>query len=145
MPLWRDQPRLAQRLNRIIDAVPGPDGHPHTNRTLAEQLTANGCSVTHTHIAHLRAGRRSNPSAHLVQGLAGAFGVPMSYFLRDDGDADDQLELLLMLRNSSVKSLVFRAHGVSAAGLEEVIRAVNDIRAREGLSDSDGPAGSCED
>lgn len=131
-----EMPFLADRLNRLIAEMPGENGEKYTTRTLAAWLVGHGISVTEAHLGHLRAGRRKNPSAVLVKGLAEAFGVPIDYFLADDVTRiDEQLALLLMLRHSRVKSLLFRAHGISPEGFDDILRMLGDIRAREGLDD----------
>lgn len=133
-----DLPYLAERLGQIMEIRRTPTGEPFTNKTLAAELGRKGIHVTDAHIAHMRAGRRRNPSAKLLHGIADVLDVPISYFIDDNNEFNEQLTLLLMLRDSRVKSLLFRAHGVSTAGLEEAIRTVNSIRAKEGLDKQGG-------
>lgn len=79
-------PGLASKLNFLFATVPRAAhlSQLHTNETAAAALDAFGVRVTKTHLSHLRAGRRDNPSARLLAGLAHLFGVPIAYFFDEE-------------------------------------------------------------
>lgn len=73
-------PRLARKLNDLYD-IPGPGGVRRTHQQVAAELRERfGIIVSEQHLAHLCSGRRNNPSARLLWGLAQIFSVPMEYF-----------------------------------------------------------------
>jgi transcriptional regulator with XRE-family HTH domain len=88
----------------------------------------------------LRTGRRTNPHRELLTALAQYFGVPVSYLLLDDQDADDltgQLHLLVALRDSGAERLALRAHGLSEGSRQALVAMVEQLRRVEGLADDD--------
>jgi len=65
-------PGLADKLNHLFATVPRSttSTRPHSNESAAEALQQYRIRVTKTHLSHLRAGRRDNPSARLLSGIA---------------------------------------------------------------------------
>jgi transcriptional regulator with XRE-family HTH domain len=97
------------------------------------------------HLSHLRSGRRDNPSARLLAGIAELFGVPIGHFF--DSTLEDRInaepEALTALRNERTKSLMLRARGVSPESMEHLDAILDRLRLIEGLdhdSDKTGPA-----
>lgn len=137
-------PGLADKLNHLFASVPRSAGsdRPHVNSTAAEALQQYGIRVTSTHLSHLRAGRRDNPSARLLAGLAKLFGVPMGYFFDEDleREVNQQLATLVAAREARLQTLMMR--GVSPESLEQVEGILEQIRRLEGfevVDDADGP------
>jgi transcriptional regulator with XRE-family HTH domain len=54
----------------------------------AEDLSAAGYTVTSGYLRQLRSGKRRNPTARLLAGIAKLFEVPITYFFDDAGRAE---------------------------------------------------------
>lgn len=132
-------PDLAQRLEVLFRSIPRStdDFSLHSSNSVATALRRDGIFVTANHISALRAGRRRNPSARLLAGLAGVFGVPIDYFLDAQAAAELQRSLaaLAALRGSGVQQLMLRAHGISRQSLDPVLAILDQIRLIEGLDE----------
>ena len=129
-------PYFADRLNDLFRRIPRPESTaPYSNEAVAEQLTADGVSVTGVYLSQLRAGRKTNPSARLVGGLAKFFGVPVGYFFdADEASAvREQLDRLASLRDSRVQGIMTRTEGLSESGLDSLSGIIEHIRTIEGL------------
>ena len=67
-------PHLADRLNELFARVPRPGtNQPYSNDRAAEELSSAGVSVTGAYLGQLRSGKKSNPSARLIAGIAELF------------------------------------------------------------------------
>ncbi len=129
---------LAEKLNHLFLTVAAPTRRGlYSNDSAAAALAERGITVTGTHISHLRTGRRDNPSARLLAGLAELFGVPIGYFF--DPTMEDKLNAelgaLAALRDSEARSLMLRAQGISPKGMEHLRGILELIREIEGLDD----------
>ena len=83
-----DVPRLADKLNRLIDRRTDADGRPWTNVALAQALGDRlGSPVSEGAVRHLRAGLRDNPGSLLLNGLALVLHAPASYWFSDAVEA----------------------------------------------------------
>jgi len=104
---------------------------------VAEALTRDGVSVTSVYLSQLRSGRKTNPSARLVGGLASFFGVSVAYFFDEDEAAAirDQLDKLAMLRDSRIRGIMTRTQGMSESSIEHLSGIIDHIRSIEGLDD----------
>ena len=128
-------PGLAAKLEHLFRTIPQPDGTPYTNEAAAQELGRRfGVSVTTTHISHLRTGRRDNPSARLLNGLAQLFGVPLAYFFDPEREqaVNEQLAVLGMLREAQVRSLMMRPGAGDPAALIALGEVLNRIKEVEG-------------
>lgn len=138
-------PHLAERLELLFCTVPRAVGSTqlHSADSVAAALAAQGIHVTPTHLANLRAGRRDNPSAVLLAGIARVFDVPLAYFFEDDvaQDASSGLRTLTALRDAGVQKVMLRAQGVSPTSLEAVATVLAQIRLIEGLDEAAPAAG----
>ncbi len=134
-------PGLASKLNYLFATVPRAvnTSQLHTNETAAMALEKCGIGVTKTHLSHLRAGRRDNPSAKLLAGLARLFGVPIAYFFDEEREREvnQQLATLVAMRDTRVRNLMMRAHGVSQESLGQIEGILDQIRRLEGLEVAD--------
>jgi len=132
---------LASKLNYLFATVPraANTSQLHTNETAAMALEKYGIGVTKTHLSHLRAGRRDNPSAKLLAGLARLFGVPIAYFFDEEREREvnQQLATLVAMRDTRVRNLMMRAHGVSQESLGQIEGILDQIRRLEGLEVAD--------
>lgn len=120
---------LQKRLAALVNRVPPPDGIPTwTNEVIAQCVRDLGVDVTANHIAHLRSGRRDNPSARLIGALSDVFGVPVDYFF-DPGRAEainHQLEALGELKRAQVMAVEGRGP-VDVTLVAQVVRALQEL------------------
>lgn len=133
-------PHLAERLNILFARIPRRGGtQPYSNERAAEELSTAGISVTGTYLSQLRSGKRTNPSARLLAGIAELFEVPIGYFFDADQAArvEEQLDALAAIRSSGVRGILTRTVGVSEAGIANLSAALDHIRHVERLSDED--------
>ncbi|NKE61645.1 helix-turn-helix transcriptional regulator [Lentzea sp. PSKA42] len=129
---------LAERLDRLFKAVRPAGQREYTYEEVAARIREDGISISHTYVWQLRKGLRDNPTKRHLEGLAHFFGVPASYFLDDDNSGiEDQLELLVALRDSDVRSLALCASGLSPAGIKAVLGMIQHARSIEGLPPAD--------
>ena len=131
-------PGLADKLNYLFLTMHAPTRSGlHSNDSAAAALAERGVTVTGTHISHLRTGRRDNPSARLLAGLAELFGVPIGYFFDPtmEEKINSELGALAALRDSEAKSLMLRAQGISPQSMEHLKGILERIREIEGLDE----------
>jgi transcriptional regulator with XRE-family HTH domain len=133
-------PRLGAQLNYLFETVPKPDGAGlWTNEEAAAAMTESGVSISAAYLSQLRTGKRDNPSARHLSGIANLFGVPLQYFM--DPDVADpinaDLRLLAAMRNSDVRGIALRAHGLSPGSLGHLAGIIEQIRKLEQLPDEE--------
>ena len=123
-------PGLAPKLEHLFAAVPRPDGGRYTNESAAQALGEAGIRVSSVHLSHLRSGRRNNPSARLLAGLAELFGVPIAYFFDAaiEEQVNDELSTLIALHDTRVKGLMLRAQGLNRQNFQKLERVLDQIR-----------------
>ncbi len=129
-------PGLAEKLNHLFASVPAPTRSGlYSNDSAAHALEERGITVSGVHISHLRSGRRNNPSARLLAGLAELFGVPIGYFFDTtmQNRINSELDALTALKDSRAKRLMVRAQGVSPESMEHLEGILERIRQIEGL------------
>lgn len=134
-------PHFADRLNDLFRRIPKPNSAaPYSNDAVAEELGAQGISVTGVYLSQLRSGRKTNPSARLVGGLAKFFGVPVTYFF-DEDEAEairSQLDALASLRDGRIQGIMTRTQGMSESGFAHLAGIIDHIRSIEGLDRDQG-------
>lgn len=127
-------PSLADRLDRLFRTVHPADRGEYSFEEVAAAIRAEGVTISHTYLWQLRKGLRDNPTKRHLEALAQFFGVQASYFLDEDTSAvDAQLELLVALRDQSVRAVALRTAGLSPAGLKAIMGMIEHARAIEGL------------
>ncbi|WP_308468467.1 helix-turn-helix domain-containing protein [Rathayibacter soli] len=119
-------PDFARRLNALFASTPDPEtGKPFTNVTVAEALNSQGVGITHAYLGQLRNGRKNEPSASLVGGLAQFFNVSAEYFFGrliqvDSSELGRRLQFLSARPDANVDvddlRAVVVAHGESFDG-----------------------------
>ena len=135
-------PHLADRLNLLFARVPRPGTNQHySNDRAAEDLSSAGFSVTGAYLSQLRSGKKNNPSARLLAGIADLFEVPITFFFDDEQarKIEEQLNTLVALRNAGVRGIVARSAGVSDAGIASLAAILEQLRRMEGLDDAVEP------
>lgn len=139
-------PHLASRLDALFVRIPRPGTEaPWSNDAVAEELTARGINVTAPYLSQLRGGKRTNPSARLLAGIADFFGVPITYFFDDDEHAriTSQLDNLAAARDARLSGVLARTHTLSDESLSElagIIEAVLRLQNQQGESRDEGTA-----
>ena len=129
-------PGLAERLDHLFTTVPAPTkSGRYSNDAAAHVLAERGVVVSGVHLSHLRSGRRDNPSARLLVALAELFGVPMGYFFDTalHEQINQDLDMLLALKEGQCRRLLTKSLGVSAESLESLITMLDRMRQLEGL------------
>lgn len=129
---------LAQKIEHLF-ATTTPNGQKapsHEDVATAINIAAGERAISATYIWQLRTGRKTNPTKKHLEALAHYFGVSPAYFL-DNEDAqriDEQLALLQALKESDVRSIALRAHGLSASSRQTLADVVSQLRKLEGLA-----------
>ncbi len=123
---------FAERLNRLFELVPGPDGKPFSNEAVIAGLAEHGPTISKGYLSELRSGKKDNPTLRHIEALAAFFGVDPAYFVADQDRADeiaDQITTLKALGDAGVQSIALRAADASpesrdliAAMIDQIIR-----------------------
>jgi hypothetical protein len=118
---------LAYKLNRLFETIHPRDRGEYANKEVADAIEAErGLAITPTYIGQLRGGARDNPSLPILEALAWFFAVHPSYFL--DGEAAErverELDLIALMRDTGVQSLLMRATEVSPERLDLAMRLI---------------------
>lgn len=121
---------LSSKLEHLFAVVPRPNGGRYTNESAAQELAEAGVRVSSVHLSHLRSGRRNNPSARLLAGLAELFGVPIGYFFDAsiEEQVNDELSTLVALHDTRVKGLMLRAQGLNRQNFQKLEKVLEQIR-----------------
>jgi len=136
-PTQVDQLKMAKRIEHLFETVPnGAKGH-WTNVDLAAFLTARGIPTTGAYISMLRHGRRTNPSLAVISGMAVAFSVPTAYFYDDElaQRLDEDMELLVAVKQSGLANIALRSKGLSPRSLRELEQIIDAVRRIDGLDE----------
>ncbi len=130
---------FAERLNRLFEVAPGPDGQPWTNEAVLRAITAKGeGTISRGYLSELRTGKKTNPTKAHMEALADCFGVSAAYFVADQDYADQvaaELQLHAAMRNADVRSVALRAARLSPSKLTQVANILDQI-AQEELDDA---------
>ena len=130
---------LAAKLDRLFRSIHPRGRGEYTFEEVADAVRrAGGPTISATYVWQLRKGLRDNPTKKHLEALADFFGVSPVYFFDDAAAAriDAELELLAALRDTGVRQLALRAHGLSPASLTTLAHMIERVRELEGLPDS---------
>jgi transcriptional regulator with XRE-family HTH domain len=129
---------LAGKLDRLFRTVHPRGRGEYTHEEVAAAIRERGVLISHTYVWQLRKGLRDNPTKRHLEALADFFGVSPSYFLDDEAAQriHDQLELLVALRDNTVRSVALRAAGLSDPSLQAIQSMIERAREIEGIQDS---------
>jgi transcriptional regulator with XRE-family HTH domain len=134
---------LAQKLDHLFEAATPKDqkAPSHEDVATAINIAAGERAISGTYIWQLRTGRKTNPTKKHLEALARYFGVSPAYFLDNDEAQriDEQLALLQALKESDVRNIALRAHGLSDSSRQTLAGVVSHLRKLEGLADDPGP------
>ena len=125
-------PHLSQRLNDLFDSTHRPgSAEPYTNKEVADALSGRGHAVSGVYLSQLRNGRKNNPSARLIGGLATFFNVPVAYFY---GEPRARVAPLSPQPTRADNFTTLLA-GISDDGLDLLDAFIDYLRRIEGLDD----------
>jgi transcriptional regulator with XRE-family HTH domain len=134
MPEPAERASLAERLDRLFRTVHPAGRGEYSHEEAATAIRESGTPISHSYIWQLRKGIKDNPTKRHLEGLAGFFGVPISYFFDEDTSAiDAQLDMLATLRDNPAQRLALRAADLSPGGFAAIRAMVEHARAVEGL------------
>jgi len=138
---------FAAKLDVLFRTV-HPSGGEYTHDEVARAIKgAGGPTISATYVWQLRKGLRDNPTKNHIEALATFFGVPPAYFL-DDAVAeriDAELELLVSLRDASVRQVALRASGLSPDSLRAIVDMIEQVRRLEGLPPGEAAPSTLEE
>jgi transcriptional regulator with XRE-family HTH domain len=135
------QRTLSEKLDRLFRTVRPRDGGEYTFEEVADAIRGRGGpTISATYVWQLRKGIRDNPTKRHLEALADFFGVSPAYFFDDEAAEriDAELDLLVAIRDSSVRRLALRAFGLSPETLSSIAGIIEHARKLEGLKDEDG-------
>jgi len=128
---------LAQRLAHLFKTVHPRGRGPYTQREAADKINelAGEVVISHQYLGLLCSGKRTEVSPRRLQAIADMFGVDVAYFTSDEvaRRTDEELEILRLMRDQGVRSLAFRAEGLSPSSLKAILTIVEQTRIAEGL------------
>ncbi len=132
---------LARRLEDIVNAYYRGNRPPYS-KIVEEIRESTGRTFSATYLWELATGRKRNATRDHLRVLAEYFGVTPDYFTDEEVSerVRRQMEFAVALGNSKVRTLAFRADGLSEAGLDALLAVVNAMSpstAAPGTGDGD--------
>lgn len=126
---------FAERLSRLFAVVHPAGRGPLTLSEVAAGLSERGVNVSIPYLSMLRSGGRTNPGPELVEAISGFFQVSPAYFYdRDYAEAVDRdLDWVIQIRDSTVREIAARSHGLSNDGRRAVVEIIEHLRRAEGI------------
>ena len=133
---------FSQRLDHLIATVYPAGRGPYMLAEIAAGLAAQGVTISTPYLSHLRKGTRANPKPEIVTALAEFFKVSPAYFYDAgyDKKIDEDLSLLVQLRDAKVREIAERSHALSDSSRQVIADMVNHLRRVEGIPDVDDPS-----
>jgi transcriptional regulator with XRE-family HTH domain len=128
---------IAERLEHLFAHVHPPGRGPYSNREAADAINALAGQrvLSATYLWQLRTGKRTDPAHSRLSAIARFFGVLPQYFYsaEEARRADEQLELLTLLRDDRIRRLALAARDLPGDQLEVVTRIIAWARRDAGL------------
>lgn len=131
---------LAAKLDHLFRMVHPAGRGEYPNEEVARVIEARGGpKISGAYIGLLRRGERDNPTKKHLEALAAFFGVSPAYFFDDEvaERIQQQLGLLVELRDSPVRQVALRAQGISPESMAAVRDIIERVRQLEGLGDDE--------
>ena len=127
---------IAQRLEALFAMHRSPDGRPFTDDEIAARAVAAGFDISRAYVQQLRRGRRTNPTVRALQGVAAAFGVPLSYFFADQvGDrASEEQALALLVGDEALRDIALRSSHLTPEGVRAISGLLKNLEQLPGLA-----------
>jgi len=129
---------MAEKIDRLFRTIHPRDREEYSFEEVASAIRGRGGpTVSATYLWQLRKGLRDNPTKKHLEALADFFGVSPAYFFDDDAARriDAELDLLVALRDVSVRQIALRSFGLSPESLATIASMVERVRQLEGLRD----------
>ncbi|MDQ0987591.1 hypothetical protein [Streptomyces sp. V2I9] len=121
-----DSSPLARRLEDILNVYYRGNRPPYSK--ISEEIRkSTGRHFSATYLWELATGRKRNVTRDHLRILAEHFGVTPDYFTDEEVSerVRRQMEFAVALANNKVRTLAFRADGLSEAGLDALLALVN--------------------
>lgn len=145
---------LADKLNYLFAHYMARNGQEFTNEQVAAAITSRGeVTISQSYIWQLRKCKKDNPTYKHLRGLAGFFGVPVSYFFDDDvtDRVSQQLEKLKaeqvrlneLAGSSDVQLMAMRAGALSPHRRRLVMELLNVVYREEKTAGPDDGRRGC--
>lgn len=125
-----DQPKFADRLDHLIRTVHPSGRGPYTLDEISQGIKElTGVSISVAYLNQLSTGRRDNPSAQHIHGIARFFGVPIGYFFDPvtSRATDEELALLRAIRDEGIRDLTLAALDMTPETRAAVGRIMNEM------------------
>ena len=129
---------LADKMDHLFRTVHPRERGEYSFQEVAGAIASRGGpTISATYLWQLRKGLRDNPTKKHLEALADFFGVSPAYFFDDESTAriEAELDLLSVLRDTSVRQLALRSTGLSSQSLSTVAEVIERVRQLEGLTD----------
>lgn len=146
---------LADKLENLFLTIPNPAtgerySYPAAAKAIASQVAELpeaeqvGRSISGQYIWQLTRGIKDNPTLKHLKSLAALFGVEPDIFLNEEAYSAiaGELSVIAAMRHTGVDQIAFRARGLSPAGVNAVLAALDHARAMEGLPTAEGTSDS---
>lgn len=136
---------IAQRLEHLFAHVHPPGRGPYTHKEAADAINALAGRrvLSSAYLWQLRTGKRSDPTHSRLSAIARFFGVLPQYFYdaEEARRADEQLELLSLLRDERIRHLALSARDLPSDQFKIVARILAWARRDAGLPPLPAPEG----
>jgi transcriptional regulator with XRE-family HTH domain len=129
--------RLAEKINKLFEAVHPPDRGPYSNNEVEDYLMKTkdlGPTISANYLRYLRRAERMNPGAQQLRAIARFFDVDPGYLLTEDEKTQqmhEQLHKLALLRNATVHGIATRAASLDPATQKWLLQMVDTMPSRE--------------
>ena len=129
---------FAERLQLLFSVVRDPSGRLYNVSQVADAINADGYVLSRAYLSALREGTRPIPKPHIVEAISKFFDVPPAYFYDDQVFRwmEEDIRLLVSLRDSGIRSVSFHASGLSRESLKAIVDIVKHFRKMQGLPES---------
>jgi hypothetical protein len=126
---------LADKINLLLDALPGEDGKPLTFTAIQAALQERGFALGRTKWHYLKtADARGRADTKFLRALAEVFGVDPGFLLHEDGplpaQVERELKMLRSMRRAQVRDFAMRALGeIDPDGLQAILNVIEENEA----------------
>jgi hypothetical protein len=132
---------FAGRLNRLFEIAHPPGRGPFSSTEVVSLVRARGAKFSTPYLSQLRRGRRTQPSAEIVNVLSAVFGLEPGYLSGSDTvycqNVDEDLGWLRLTRDSTVRELTTAILELSPDAQEEIVRMIDERRGHRNSAASD--------
>ncbi|AYF77741.1 helix-turn-helix domain-containing protein [Nocardia yunnanensis] len=132
--------RFAARLRWLLDR-PGPDGRPIHAREIFARANARGYRISRPYLSQLRSGRRTRPSAQVVEALAHGLGVEPEFLLCGAPDPQADRQHIEALADERLRRLLRAAAALPGECQQMLADTAERFRAADELPPLDYTAG----